>query len=145
MLRKLVYLFLLVLLTTLLITCMTAAAQGGDPTDPLAGIELPPGVEEVITLAGLGQLLPLIIEFAKRLGWVKDGYAGKATVLACVIVYAVLIVGGTFGFTTQTEQGQLVIAVATKIVTLGLMIYGALAQFRSLRSAQVINKLPGRP
>jgi len=67
-------------------------------------------------LVGLGAFLSALVEVAKRVGIIPDGYGGLAAVIVNVVVFAIAeIAVGYFGVDLSTLDG--ILAMAASLVT----------------------------
>jgi len=84
-------------------------------------------------LVGLGAFLSAVIEIAKKLGWVPDGYGGLLVAVANVIVFAVAeILIGFFGFDFGTVDGVL-----RMLAQLLLAVFSSFATHKVARSMEL--------
>ena len=84
-------------------------------------------------LVGLGALLSAVIEIAKALELIPDGYAGLAAALANVVVFAVAeIAVGFFGVDLGSVDGVLLM-----VAQLLLMIFASLATHKLGRAMEI--------
>jgi hypothetical protein len=130
--------FLLLFLLAVVFVVNVAAA-------PLAqeGV-LPLEVDEYLAAAGVGVVILLLVEIAKRFGWLADGLAGKVTVIASMVAYAALYIAGIFGFDIQAGTAQVVVEALTTLLKLALTVITAIGGYKTLRAAQVLNPLASR-
>ena len=137
MFRKL---FFIVMTVLLCLGLLTVSAHAQD--EPPAGV--PVEVVEYLAIAGIGPLIMLIVEVAKRFGKVPDGAAGKISAVGCIVAYAGLVIAGIFGFNIQGDTPQVIIELLSTVLKLLLSIGTAVGSFKVMRAGQVFNPLSQR-
>ncbi|RLC82119.1 MAG: hypothetical protein DRJ03_08855 [Chloroflexi bacterium] len=129
----------LVMLSLALCTQVLAAPPAPDIPDPIAE-----PINEWAAGFGLSAFVMTVVEMLKRLGWLKDGTAGRWASLGNLLGFGILMVVGVFGVDIHGDAVHSIVEILTALAQLALMIVGAPFIHARLRSARVLRPMKNR-
>ena len=101
-------------------------------------------VVQVAALVGFSMLITLLINVAKWIGWVKEGYADKvaagANLILILVVYGFKLFKPEFDFMTLDPIVQEAATVGTLIFTYILQLFGGQLTHAVVRGLPVVGK-----